>query len=113
MLLNAITIYDDEGDLVTLPTRWAICPSCRGEGSSTRYLGAFTSDDMAELGPEFFEDYARGVYDRECDECYGSGKVLEIDTDRATPAQVGAYERHLDALAYMRAEDAAERRMGC
>lgn len=108
-----IKVYNPDGSISSIPSRWAICGSCQGDGSSSRYLGAFTSDDMADLGPEFFEDYARGVYDRECDECEGSGKVLEIDLDRATSEQILAYERSGEALAELRVMEAAERRMGC
>jgi len=54
-------------------TKWAICSSCRGDGTSTRYLGDVTQ--MIAEDPDFGEDYWRGVYDRACDDCDGTGKV--------------------------------------
>lgn len=57
---------------------WAICEDCRGEGTSTRHLGAYTQSDREEMGEEwwdFIDDVRRGVYDQPCDECGGSGKV--------------------------------------
>lgn len=110
---NAITVYNAEGDLVAVPTCWEICPSCQGDGYSSRYLGAYTADDLYELGQEFIEDYANGMYDRTCDECSGSGKVQEIDRVRATSEQIRAYDRDVQALSELRAMEAAERRMGC
>lgn len=111
--MSQIRVYDDNGDIITIPARWEICGSCRGEGESSRYLGAFTADDMHDLGDDFREDYVTGRYDRTCDECGGSGKVREIDLNRATPEQVSAYGRDMDALAELRAMEASERRMGC
>lgn len=52
-----ITHYENAtGELVetTLPTRWEICGSCDGDGTTSRA----------------------------CDECHGSGKVRVIDYDR-------------------------------
>ena len=66
-----------------LPTYWAICDSCRGEGRSSAYLGAFTPEQLAEEGPEFIEDYMSGFYDQDCDHCRGTGKVRIVDRDAA------------------------------
>lgn len=55
------------------PFTWDICDTCRGHGTSTGYLGDVTNA-IAE-DPDFGDDYWRGVYDRACEECGGSGKV--------------------------------------
>lgn len=62
-----------------LPTKWVICETCKGEGKSTAYLGAFSAEEMLEEDLEFIEDYVSGFYDRCCDECGGTGKVREAD----------------------------------
>lgn len=96
-----------------LPTRWEVCFSCKGEGRSSRYLGAFTSDDMYELGDEFREDYVSGVYDRMCDECEGRSTVREPDYDRMTPDQNRDWDGWVHSYSALRAEEAAERKFGC
>lgn len=55
--------------------QWVICPSCQGEGASSSYLGAFTSEDWADQDDEFKEHYLRGGFDRACERCDGSGKI--------------------------------------
>lgn len=107
--------YTEDGDEVThtLPHVWAICSHCRGEGKSSAYLGAFTADEMYEEGPEFMEDYMSGFYDRTCDECGGSGKVMEVDEDRCPPDLLAKYEAKLADDYEYEQMCAAERRMGC
>lgn len=55
-----------------------VCPDCDGRGVSTRYLGAYTADEMDELGHEFFDDVR--MYDRPCDRCDGQ-RVILVHTD--------------------------------
>lgn len=60
------------------PTKWEICPDCLGEGTSTRYLGAYTQSDREAMGEEWFEfmdDMQAGNYDRPDERCGGTGKV--------------------------------------
>lgn len=104
-------LYTDDGDEISLPTKWEICPTCRGKGTSSAYLGAFTGDDMRE-DPEFFEDYMNGNYDRSCDECDGTGKIEVIDTEKLDEKTLQLLiQQQLDDAKY-RAEVEAERRMG-
>ena len=89
-----------------LPTRWAICPCCDGEGQSSAHLGSFTQSDI-DQDPDFFADYKAGAYDRACDECNGSGKVKEVAIECLTEEQREQYD---DACDYAR-EVAIENRM--
>lgn len=97
----------------TYPAKWDICGACDGEGASSAYLGAFTSNDLHDLGDEFIEDYFAGIYDRACEECGGTGKLLVPDESRLTDKL--REQLYRDRLAYRecRAIEAAERRMGC
>lgn len=110
--MSAITMpvmmVDSEGveTTVNLPAKWEICPQCQGHGKSSAYLGAFTRDEMDEQGQEFMEDYMRGDYDRACEHCKGSGKVLVEDEQRCET------DEQRRALAWLREQyiaDAEER----
>ncbi len=113
----------------TTYTRWAICPHCAGEGRRDHpaFSNGFTSSEWADLqddrddfdGTTAADRYLRGDYDVPCRECAGSGKVREPDFARMPFSVRRAYVRQLRAerqdaadLAQMRAEQAAERRMG-
>lgn len=102
----AIVLYRDgdsiEEQEIHLPVKFEICSTCRGKGSSSSYLGAFTREDMDEMGEEFFEDYRRGNYDRACDECKGLRVVEVVDRENCDPALLEEYdkqcqEEYLDA----------------
>ena len=106
-------LVSDEGDeeIILLPAHWEICSACAGEGKSSAHLGAFTGEEMAE-DPDFAEDYMRGVYDRPCSACEGSGKVQRMDRDQIDAALLRRIDRRerefaeVDAIwrAEMRAE---------
>lgn len=98
MITMPITMVDDDGleTTVNLPAAYHICAHCRGTGKSSSYLGAFSRDEMDEQGPEFVDDYIAGHYDRPCDDCQGTGKVLLIDEARCTS------DEHKKALAWVR-----------
>ena len=86
MITKTIKWEDQDGveHQTVVPAKWVICVNCNGSGSSTTYLGAYTRDELDEQGPEFLEDLMSGAYDRPCDSCGGSGKVLIIDEENCT-----------------------------
>lgn len=106
-------LTDDEGETKPLPYRFEICSICEGHGRSSAYLGAFTADEMAQQGPDFHDDYMAGRYDRACEPCDGTGKVMVADHSRMTAAQREAWELECQLEAEDEAEREAERRMGC
>jgi hypothetical protein len=110
-----LTVTHEDGTFTDhqLPAKWEICHSCQGNGTSSAYLGAFTREDMDEMGDEFMEDYMRGAYDRACDECGGSGKVRVVDEERCPPELLKELRDQEEAEAEYQAMVAAERRMGC
>jgi hypothetical protein len=108
-------LHEDYPELLDLVTKWAICPTCRGNGTSTAYLGAYTQADREEMGDEWYEfmdDVRAGIYDRGCDACAGSGKVREVDEAASHPETVRWWHEYMrDAYEAARIE-AQERRMG-
>jgi hypothetical protein len=69
----------DDDLRATLPTYWAICQDCQGEGHHAKHIGEITSDQWNhEWDEDERESYLRGGYDTRCDTCDGSGKVREI-----------------------------------
>lgn len=110
-------LYCDDGSELELPTKWEVCDHCQGRGTTCRHVecdgGGFTASEWAEQDEDFREDYLAGVYDRTCDGCNGRTTVKVVDWDRLSPDDAKAYMQQLEADAYCRAEERAERRMGC
>lgn len=107
-------LYLDDGSEVELPTTWAVCPVCNGEGKHVN-----PSIDCNGLGwedfdadPDFAEDYFSGNYDVTCNECRGRTTVLVPDLDAMTDDQRRQWERQQEEEAASRAEYLAEVRLG-
>lgn len=94
------------------PAKYIVCPTCKGKGTTSLHLGAFTSEDMYELGPEFQEDYMSGMYDEPCPECAGRTTLLVVDFDSCTPVQSALANQYYQSEMRARQMEAAERRMG-
>lgn len=69
-----------------------------------------TGDEMAEQGPEFFEDYMNGVYSVPCEECKGRTTVSVFDRGLATMDQIALYDKNERELEQYHTELAAEAR---
>lgn len=104
--------YDDEQD-VNLPSHKEVCPRCGGDGTQDVWEGGMTGDEMAEQGPEFFEDYMNGVYSKRCEECNGRNVVDVVDRDKMTPELRDRYDQQEREKYELEAMEAAERRFGC
>lgn len=69
--------------------QWFICTECNGDGHHAKHIGAMTWDEFNER----FDDedsqaaYFAGDYDRRCDKCDGTGKVLVVPFDALTPEE--------------------------
>lgn len=89
MAKAAVLMVRDEADNpVSIPGSWVICHHCKGSGGSSAYLGAFSRDEFEEaFDYDEREAYFRGDYDRPCEFCGGSGKVVEVDVKRCSFAE--------------------------
>jgi hypothetical protein len=108
-------LHDDYPELPDLITRWMICSQCRGDGTSTAYLGAYTQADRDEMGDEWYEfadDIRAGHYDRACDHCDGTGKVRDVDESATHPRTLEHWADWERARYEDLAVEAMERRMG-
>lgn len=76
-----IILYLEDGEEVQLPTKWAICRECRGEGAHSHAIdgNGITSSEWDEWHEDEQEAYMNGDYDQPCDDCGGSGKVKVAD----------------------------------
>jgi hypothetical protein len=95
------TDQDDEDDPanwkeLSIPAKYEVCPDCEGEGTSSAYLGAFTWDQIDELGDDFREDYFAGRYDRLCETCKGERVVPIPDRENADPEILKMYDEIQD-----------------
>ena len=110
--------------------RFTVCPACGGSGASSAYLGAFTSEDIAEMDDEFMEDYFEGRFDRKCTTCDGNNvvplcKIADCDEEvaiidgywsgRIVSSEGKCFEHDADMrdMAEGEAQGAAERAYGC
>lgn len=60
--------------------KFEVCDRCRGHGTHTNPAidgNGITASEMAELGPDFREDYMNGVYDIRCTRCNGQ-RVINV-----------------------------------
>lgn len=105
-----ITLYrDDCEETFKTPAKWHICQACEGCGTDRGASvecdgGGFTSSQWADQNEEFKRDYLAGKYERPCEFCAGSGKVLVVDHDALSPAD-------RQCLLQQERDDAAERRI--
>ncbi len=108
-----LIIEDDGGVEIELPTKWAVCGRCRGDGvhDHPAFANGISQEEFAE-DPDFKEDYFRGKYDVVCTTCHGERVTSVPDWDRMTEAQKVLLQEHYQAERDFRAEEAAERRMG-
>lgn len=107
------TTYDEDDEEVTLTvaSHKEVCGTCRGEGKSSAYLGAFSREDM-DNDPDFYEDYMQGAYDRVCPECNGD-RVVDVPDEKRTKPEVWAkFIEHCNEEVHYHSMCEMERRMG-
>lgn len=110
---DKITIYNDEGEEIELPSKWEVCPDCHGNGVHVnRAIDGFSVDDECWQDEDFRVMYLCGGYDVQCETCDGLRVVPVLDESRCTPEQIAAYERDLQEEADYRQMQRMERMMG-
>lgn len=115
--MNIRILVSEEPDL-WLPARYEVCWRCHGEGTHTNPSidgNGITQSDREEWDVVLHEVVIslRGTYDVRCGECEGLRVVLVPDEPLCDPAALAQYLSDRQELANMRAEEEAERRMGC
>jgi len=110
-----------ENLVITVPTVWEICGECRGAGTSLcdGLRGVAISGE--EMARDWNEDerfaYFSGGYDTQCESCSGTGKIkvaVQLTEDNGAPDWfIKLVEEYYKDECYFRAEQEAERRMGC
>jgi hypothetical protein len=70
---------------------WHICGRCGGDGTLGGFPGAYTESDRAEWSAEDYDDYRS--HRRSCENCDGTGKVLELDEEVYDRPEVARYCR--------------------
>ncbi len=105
-----------EDGTILVPGHTVVCPRCGGNGHHDHpaFSNGFTREDDF-VDDEFIEEYMRGTYDVQCEECHGRNVVQEPNVRRMSSDQRKAYDYYCEYMASMRETDAiyaAERRMG-
>lgn len=114
MATERFTVFDENGDEVALPTKFALCPRCRGTGQHDHpaFSNGITGEEWARDWDEDERDaYVAGAYDVVCSVCAGQRVVAQPDRAKLTADQrrwLRAQERD---LAQLRADERSERFM--
>jgi hypothetical protein len=112
-MTQPIMFTGDDDEPITLPAINELCWRCNGDGAHDSWDGGMTVDELYEQGDEFVHDYFAGRYDKPCEVC-GGDKVLRVpDEERCNPQHLALYRAQEQAIADMRAEQAAEIAAGC
>ncbi len=90
---GTITVETGEDGTLTLKAKAEVCPRCQGKGTHDCWEGGMTRDEMDEQGPEFFEDYMSGVYDKVCSVCNGDRVVWVPDRENNPSHLLKAYDQ--------------------
>lgn len=101
---NEDDFENEEGEnykTITIPAKYEVCPTCRGKGATSNYLGAFTQSRWDEMDEDWKEDYLKGNYDRHCEECNGQRVILVPDRENADPEALALYDQHQEDEAYI------------
>jgi hypothetical protein len=96
-----VTITDEDGNELSIPAHFEVCPRCEGEGSHVNPAvdgNGLTAEDFAE-DPDFEEGYFEGRYDVTCERCNGARVIAVVDPSRLSPDQQAAYSRYALAQA--------------
>jgi len=107
--------YHERDGEVWVDAVYEVCTGCGGKG---KYVNpgidsnGITSCEMAELGPEFEEDYFSGRFDVTCDGCDGSRVMLVPIWDQVSDEIMKEIDKLAEEEALDRAIHAAEMRMG-
>jgi hypothetical protein len=96
------------GETVMLPAHYEVCGRCHGSGVHDCWEGGVTQEMSDD--PDFFEDYASGMYDAGCTECEGKRVVAVIDRDQMSEELRERYDEHEREKYDYAMEVAAERR---
>lgn len=120
-----VEYLDSDGDVQEgeLPCRMEVCPTCEGHGTHltpSMRNHAYSAEEFHEsFDDEEASEYFRrgGRYDVVCEECHGKNVVPTIDEEACRSEEdkaiLAGYHKHQKDLWDMRAEEEAERRMGC
>jgi hypothetical protein len=96
---------------VSLPARFEVCPTCEGKGTHVNRAidgNGLTREDF-DQDPDFAEDYFRGGYDVQCEECKGTRVVAVVDKKRLSATQRAQYREHLKSEEESRRDYHSER----
>ncbi len=119
---DGLYLVDAEGDYhrLDLPTKWAICPECDGDGHclphGMRGYGYTQEEWDRDWDHEDRQRYFSGGYDVQCDVCHGSGKVQSTDWESVVARSPKLYEllmKFCDMEHRFATQEAYERKMGC
>jgi RecJ-like exonuclease len=108
-----ISFTTNDGEYITLDTKYEVCPVCNGHGTHVNPNiddGGIPARVFIE-DPEFKREYFSGMYDVVCSRCKGQ-RVVEVPSEHNSKEDLDTYYDYLDELESIDRMYEAERRMG-
>jgi hypothetical protein len=87
-------VYDEDGNEHELPTKFEVCPACKGKGSTVNPSidsHGISAEEFYE-DPDFAEEYMSGMYDVGCYHCGGKRVIKVPDFDKMTDEEKESWE---------------------
>ncbi len=116
--MDDLILYGENGKEIQLPTCWAVCDRCHGEGKHSNPAidgNGITASEMAEMCYEdesFAENYFGGVYDVTCHQCDGKRVMKVVNLGAMSDADVAEYRSQQEQRRESELESYYERRAG-
>ena len=106
-------LYTKEGDIV-LPTCWAVCSVCNGEGKHVKLGidGNGISTQEFNDDPDFADEYFSGAYDVTCNACRGRTTVRVVDETQMSEERIKQWYGQLDEEHAIALASYYEKRLG-
>ena len=116
--MDDLVLYGENGKEIVLPTCWAVCDRCHGEGKHSNPsidgngITASEMDEMCYHDEDFAENYFSGLYDVTCHECEGKRVTKVVNLGAMSPEHVEAYEQQQQERRREELDSYYERRAG-
>lgn len=116
--MDDLFLYGENGKEIPLPTCWAVCDRCHGEGKHSNPaidgngITASEMDEMCYHDEDFAENYFGGLYDVTCHQCDGKRVMKVVNLGAMSEEDIAEYQSEQEQRRIDELESYYERRAG-